>query len=53
MGVDVGQVPSRTGESSQVAQAQAPHITDQDIVDNGSEYESEASEPEDLDDSND
>ena len=36
MGVDVGHVPSGPGESSQVAQAQAPHIEDQD-VDDGSE----------------
>jgi len=33
VGVDVGHVPSRPGESSQVAQAQAPHIEDQDSDD--------------------
>ena len=55
VGVDVGHVPSGLGESSQVAQAQAPHIEDQDI-DDGSEPESEASDesdPEDSDDSDD
>ena len=49
VGVDVGHVPSGPGESSQVAQAQAPHIEDQD-VDDGSKSESD---PEDLDDSDD
>ena len=52
VGVSVGHVPSGPGESSQVAQAHAPHIEDQD-VDDGSESESEASDesdPEDLDD---
>ena len=52
VGVDVGHVPSRPGESSQVAQAQAPHIEDQD-VDDGSESDSEAFEPTDSDDSDD
>ena len=55
VGVGVGHVPSRPGESSQVAQAQAPHIEDQD-VDDGSEFESEAYDefdPKDLDDSDD
>ena len=33
VGVDVGYVPSRPRESSQVAQAQAPHIEDQDVDD--------------------
>ena len=42
VGVDVGHVPSRPGESSQVAQGQAPHIEDQD-VDDGSKFESKAS----------
>ena len=43
------------GESSQVAQAQTPHIEDQ-VVDDGSESESEASDesdPKDSDDSDD
>ena len=55
VGVDVGHVPSRPGESSQVAQAQAPHIEDQD-VDDGSKSKSKASDesdPEDSDDSDD
>ena len=43
---------SGPGESSQVAQAQAPHIEDQD-VDDGSESDSEAFEPTDSDDSDD
>ena len=52
VGVDVGHVPSRPEDSSQVPQAQAPHIEDQDI-DDGSESEFEASEPDDSDDSDD
>jgi len=52
VGVDVGHVPSGPGESSQVAQAQAPHIEDQD-VDDGSKFESEASDESDPEDSND
>ena len=52
VGVDVGHVPSGPGESSQVAQAHAPHIEDQD-VDDGSESEFEASKPDDSDDSDD
>ena len=55
VGVDVGHVPFGPGESSQVAQAQAPHIEDQD-VDDGSESKSEAfdeSDPENSDHSDD
>ena len=49
VGVDVGHLPFGPGESSQVAQAQEPHIEDQDVED-GLESESD---PEDLDDSDD
>ena len=55
MGVDVGYVPSGPGDSSQVAQAHAPHIEDQD-VDDGSKSKSEASDesdPKDSDNSDD
>ena len=52
VGVDVGHVPFGPGESSQVAQAQAPHIEDRD-VDDGSESESEASDESDPEDSDD
>ena len=49
VGVDVGHVPSGLGESSQVAQAQARHIEDQD-VDDGLESESDPEDSDDFDD---
>ena len=45
-------MPPGPGESSQVAQAQVPHIEDQ-YADDGSKSESEASKPEHSNDSDD